>query len=775
MENLQEFIKQYFSLLNLKKMPDAVKGHYDILVKNKDFPNKDVKSWAKSMDADGEWKDLPKFDSLTDEELRILYADLLETFSRMSGHAIPDEKTRAFVNTYYGDGRLFSVPPIPNDEKQEIKKFLNLLFNDDDVKSLGLVRGEQRNLLLSAFRDPRKLDSPDVRNAIENVIWQFRNEERRGYDLGRAAAKLNTIDLDGIESAVGESAQTVEPSHDDIEKFKKSAPKIFETLFKEKKVYETFKKYEPGDKIISEQLDAAIYDTDYTGKINEANYVAPKYKDRPNIWERASETIDKTYTNVFKKYVTLHRDNITITKTAPAIIKALDKAKIKPTDGLDAIVNKKDGKKDAILGALKGKEPFDAAEHFKWLADRLTAYNDNGMGKAIKGALRNRRKMDQIVTQLVLDAVEQGKTEHAKTALEVLSIMQYGMFTSRTMDAINNTDFTLFSDKGLSWNKNEGIQFVTKALDKTIKTSVKLIGYTATAIANKVFRRPSRVMEKSVLKDKMADMSAFEQEKKKQDKEDNAIIRASKAEKDRTGITSFKQAQKDLKDGKRLEKQKEDSFKNAEAAFSRFKDYENWDALIQESDKIQSEIEQLKDDLRALPNPAPDQNTAFEAEIKKQTLMQKQELLDNYMQQINLFESRHGNMSIDDYLDSLGGRGEYDRLKGEKDDSWQEYVNQQEYNSRLEADIGTYKDAVLRIREAKKRKKERKDKADNWDDKSQNQYAELWAFWDFLQSGKTKNLFHISTKRLQDKMNKGQMQENYDKFYEKWRENHSYV
>jgi len=32
------------------------------------------------------------------------------------------------------------------------------------------------------------------------------------------------------------------------------------------------------------------------------------------------------------------------------------------------------------------------------------------------------------------------------------------------------------------------------------------------------------------------------------------------------------------------------------------------------------------------------------------------------------------------------------------------------------------------------------------------------AYWDFLQTGKTKSLFHLSTKKLQQDMDKGKMQ-----------------
>ena len=49
--------------------------------------------------------------------------------------------------------------------------------------------------------------------------------------------------------------------------------------------------------------------------------------------------------------------------------------------------------------------------------------------------------------------------------------------------------------------------------------------------------------------------------------------------------------------------------------------------------------------------------------------------------------------------------------------------------------------------------------ADEWDDKHKNEYLELMGYWDFLQSGNTKSLFHWSTKKLQAKMDAGIMQQ----------------
>ena len=129
MENLQNFIKDYFSLLNLEKMPDTVKSHYDKMVANKDFPNKTVEGWAAKM-TNGKWHNLPDFKTLTDDELNELYVDLLETLGAMSAHTVNmDDDTKTFIRTYFGDRKLFDVPSITGGIRAQIERLVTLVLN----------------------------------------------------------------------------------------------------------------------------------------------------------------------------------------------------------------------------------------------------------------------------------------------------------------------------------------------------------------------------------------------------------------------------------------------------------------------------------------------------------------------------------------------------------------------------------------------------------------------------------------------------------------------
>ncbi len=790
MENLQKFIKDYFGLLNLTKMPEAVKSHYDKLVANNDFPNKTVKSWSKSMKPNGSWKNLPDFSTLSDEELNLLYIDLLRTFGAMSSHMGKfDEDTKNFVNKFYGAGKLFNVPPIQPNVKQQIDGLIQLLLNDSNVATLASLDYGEDEILKEVSLGRKKHESDEVKRLIFKTVKNLQQALQDPNYQQYLSGPLAQFDLNNIQRAIKPFSidDVTDQNRNDL---KTNCEKIFGTLFEKKKTFEAFKSYEPGEKFVSEQIDKALSDTDYTGKINPDNYVAPTYKDDLNWRQKLDKKLEDTYSDVLKKYLTLHRANLTITKTAPAIIKQFDKAKIKPTDGIKAILEKSGD----ITNGLKGKEPFAAADHFKWMIEKLTSYEKNGMGKAIEGALRNRRQMEHIIEQMIFDAVDEGKIDQAKTAMEVLSIMQYGMFTSRRMDAINQTDMTILSDGKLSWNKNEGIQFVTKAMDKTLKTGIQLAGYTTTAIANKVFRRPSRVLEKSKLKDKLVDKknnldaekTSFNTDKQTQDATDNAEIQRNNNRITTSGIandTDLTNKKNQLANDRNIEDAKKSSFESAEQTFAQWEqhksDYERLRQLSIDRVNISREIGQLKAELRAMPNPAPDQNAEFEAQTKKQEIDTKQQSLNNLEQEYDTIKNRYPFKTVNRTTGATVIRQysqrAYNTAETDMNNAKNAYEQQKNNNDTLQHNINEYEDARDIIKETQKQIDVRQEKANKWDEEHKNGYTELWAHWEFLQSGKTKSLFHISTKKLQKKMDNGEMKNRYNDFYAQWLKSHPYA
>jgi hypothetical protein len=118
------------------------------------------------------------------------------------------------------------------------------------------------------------------------------------------------------------------------------------------------------------------------------------------------------------------------------------------------------------------------------------------MPKAFAGAFHNPKQMRAIVSQIIVDAINDGKTDEAKSALEVLSTMKYGIFHSNVVDALKAENFNIVGDKGLSWNKYAGVQFVTSAMDLTAKYAILGMGRAIVAIRNKWMRDNTKLKGK---------------------------------------------------------------------------------------------------------------------------------------------------------------------------------------------------------------------------------------------------------------------------------------
>ena len=795
MENLQEFIKNYFSLLNVRNMPETVFNRYKKYIKDNDFPNKNVKSWStKLMDlATNTWKDLPDFSTLSDDELNLLYVDLLRTLGAMSAHTNNmDDDTKTFINTYYGTGKLFDVPPISGSMKQQIDGLINLVLNDSTVASLASLDWGEDEILDAVSHGRKKHESDDVRRLVFKIVKNLQQALQDQQYQQYLAPLLSPFNLNGIQKAIKPfGIDDVTLANRDA--LKAGGAKIFETLFKKDKIRDAFKKYEPGEKFVSEQIEVALSDTDYTGKINEKNYIAPQYKDDKNLRQKIDEALENTYNDVLKKYLTLHRANLFIKPEAKAIFGALDEAKIKPTDGIGKILEIEEKSGD-ITKALKGKQPFGAADHFKWMTDKLADYQKNGMGKAIAGALRNGHQMRHVIEQLVIDAVKEGKTKEAKTAMEVLSVMQYGMFTSRTMDAINQTDVIIFSDGKLSWNKNEGIQFVTKAADRTLKAGIQLGGYAATAVVNKLRRVGSTFHHSGELNKKsearktelITQKADFNADKTAKDAADDALIRTETARRTGTGITDLDASKNKLERDRITESRRKMVYdgrqRQLEALEKVGNDYNERQNLANQLTLINNEGQILKNDLLAMPDPADNQYDIWVAETKRQRFNQIAQEGKQIIDKITEIESHY--TDLDAEYNSIytvvppATQSRYDKAMGKLNSAQTAYENQRDANNDLADKINIYEETTENIDTAQRQKAERQEAADKWDDNNKNEYLELMGYWDFLQSGRTKSLFHWSTKSLQKKMDSkktGHTKTRMDERYLYWMQQHNYA
>jgi peptidoglycan hydrolase CwlO-like protein len=145
------------------------------------------------------------------------------------------------------------------------------------------------------------------------------------------------------------------------------------------------------------------------------------------------------------------------------------------------------------------KKSAAATKYYGWMVKTLGDIK-KVMPESYKGALSNGTQLNHVVTELIKRAVQDSKNgdkhaiEAAKTAMEVISVSKYGLFTSKVMDALNAElkNFTFMSDPSLSWNSNPYTKAVSTAFDKGVSFLMRTIGYGATGLINAINRRNSR-------------------------------------------------------------------------------------------------------------------------------------------------------------------------------------------------------------------------------------------------------------------------------------------
>ena len=281
--------------------------------------------------------------------------------------------------------------------------------------------------------------------------------------------RLDSVDENGFDTS------TVNPNK--LDYFKRNYKSLLNTLVTDSKVYDVFKLYDHGK--ISKHLEASVGKVDYANA-DSKDYVPPKRSDELTPWQHLKDNVKDTWTDYMDKYIKLRGDRLYFSNSAQLIFKALTGAKFKPTDGLDKLLSSAgDIKKNLMY-----KSPR-AVDHFDWMNKTLGELK-NTMPKAFAGALKTGRQMKAIVSELVIKAVRENKMDEAKTAMEVLSVVKYGYTTSKIMDALGNEKLSIFSDGGLSWNKNQAVQFVTNAMDKSIKAAFMGVGYLITMGGNAI-------------------------------------------------------------------------------------------------------------------------------------------------------------------------------------------------------------------------------------------------------------------------------------------------
>lgn len=757
---MNDFLLQYYMQLRFNHMPAEVRAKFNEYAKNDDFRGH-MKDWKKNLMTNGANNPMPDPNEaggaweLSNDEWEKLFRAFQDAFRAMDADkkSFKDNKdANDFLNEYFGDLHLFSNGVASNDAEQEIQgNFKTFLESNRQVlevafKQWGLTDGDfSYSDLMSGIQDKKYNTSPKFQKKIKDVA-QYVAYYMRQPDFVNSLpnAQTNLPDFEKVEK--GFDDDQIDPQK--LDYFKRNHRDLLDTLNKKSKIYSVFKTYDKGK--ISKLLDEATEKVDYGNKESD-DYVPPKRDDELTPWQQLSKNIGDTWSDYMDKYIKFRGDRLYMSNSAKAIVKALDdkKVKMKPTDGLGKLVENT----DTIKANLLYKSPT-ATKHFEWMAKTLKELQST-MPKAFAGALQNGRQMRALVSELIMTAVRDGKMDEAKTAMEVLSVIKYGYTTSKIMDALGKENLSIFSDKGLSWNKNEGVQFVTNAMDKSIKAAFMGIGYGIT-IAGNAYNLHGSKFNRATGRMKQAHddfIQANDDAKNKKIAERNIEnplaqqrIQAEQNVMAQTGITdaTYAQHEQAYNTAKSDAKQKLTVMNDAD---KRLKDanqkLESYDDLTQQINNANQTLPQIQQDLQRLQNALNNPNTyngmppqaanALAVDIQRQITDLQQQERDIQQSLPQLQQQQQQLLANPDIQSALASRPQY---QADFNAAQTSYNTAQQMADQLGDPVHKFKNAKNRVDELNRQIDARNDEINNWDDKHTDKFQELMAYWDFLETGR---------------------------------------
>lgn len=509
-DTMDKFLKKYYKQLHFNAMPDGVRARFLDWVKNGTLTD-EMKLWVRDymiQNPDGTYafKELPNptnTDHLSEADARRLFIAFQNAFAGMAADnaKFKDSNPQAyeFVEKYFGENKLFFISPANDKCEAGIKKIIELIKSNRQVKRIILTsKGDDGKPIFEKEDDLNdfisKCEKGDyntnaalqkkvqtVAASMEKVTWSYMSSSPAGVAIENIHESLTDV-LDKDAFAMDPNRIPTGKLNQFLGEIDEKAGKtgLLQILYYNKNIRDKFAEYDNG--VITKPLNSAENSVNYQDN-TKGNYVPKKSKDTKTPLQRLEDWAIDTYEDYFAKYDELRGGTLFYTQEAKEIFKAIDKNKIKPADGLKTLLDKA---KD-VEGKINNPEIRD---HFKWFVETMTQIAKD-KPKAVEGAWSNANQMKAVITEIILKATDPKNNdphamEKAVTAMEIMNAMKYGMMTSKIMDAMKQTEFSIFSDGKLSWNKNEGIQFVTRAFDKSIKAAFLAVGYAVTIVGNKI-------------------------------------------------------------------------------------------------------------------------------------------------------------------------------------------------------------------------------------------------------------------------------------------------
>ena len=784
-----DFLLQYYMQRRFNTMPAAVRAQFDEYTKSDDFRSKsNMKDWKKKLmhtDANGKLVENTMPDSapppphpddltgnmtMTDDEWEKLFKAFQDAFRKMSANADSfkdNAKATSFLKEHFGDPNthLFSnsvadprtaEPLIQGAFKQFLENYKNSL--EIYFKQWGLIDSDfSYSDLMSGIRSKKYNTDPAFQDKVTTAA-QYLNVYGRQADFQTAIGihpGATIPDFTQIEN--GFDSGTVVPNK--LDYFKRNYKDFLNTLATESKVYDVFKQYDKGK--ISKHLDAAKDKVDYANK-DSKDYVPPKRDDELTPWQQLKKNVSDTWSDYMDKYVKLRGDRLYFSNSAKLIFKALTGAEFKPTGGLEKLLDSA-GK---IKKDLQYKSPR-ALDHFEWMEKTLGELKDT-MPKAFAGALKNGGQMRALVSELILNAVRNNKIDEAKTAMEVLSVVKYRYTTSKIMDTLRADKelFTIFSDGNLSWNKNEGVKFVTNAMDKTMRFAFLTAGYAITMAGNAFRLNGSKFNGKTGRMKNAHDAwknqnaaakTAAEARRNAENATDTTTKQQYEAQLQTLDAAGFNagnidQKRTDLQNAKTDAEQKQTTFNQAAQQYNDAK------ALIDQDNKFATDLRNLNGAIAQIDAQLNDPNTfagmpnAAANALANGLMMQRMQIEDQ-IQDIN--QQRAQIPAADLAL----ARQHIAQYQTDMQNAQRVYGTAQNDVDDLNTKINDFDNATERLKELNERIKKRDDTVNNWDKDHQDKYKELMAYWDLLETGRDSHTGPMyswalgNAKKKQDKFN----------------------
>ncbi len=767
MVKMDDFLLEYYRRLHFRNMPIEQFVQFCGYVDNKDY-NGNMKEWAESLlekdAATGEYvkngklyvaKSLPDPEEiggdweLSSDEWIKLFKAFQNTFRAMDANKSSfkhNDKANKFLEQYFGDAtKLFSHPTASPEAEAQIQLLQQLLIDNPGIEQR--LQGYWNDDfswkdLKDGLADKKYNTNPKFLKNLQRIAGQIASDLMYDMDFKNNLTNLpKNLDLYAIQDPDRFENAGINVSK--LDSFKMQCPALLKELYKNSKAYEAFAANDNSK--ISKKLEEAKGRIKYEDEQSD-DYVPPKREDELSLAERVAEQWDTTYSEYLEKYVKLRGDRLYFSPQAKNIVAAIDKVKIKPTEGLTKVIKQANDVKDKIKSAT-------ARKHFDWFSKTMGKL-ESTMPKAFAGALKNGRQMRAIVEEMIMVAVRDGKVDEAKTALEVLSVIKYGYTTSKVMDALNNEKFTLLSDKGLSWNKNAGIQFVTTAMDKSIKTALMGVGYGITMIGNAINLSGSK------FKGRRGRLETAQQDWEQQTLTAYQDIQAQQTS-DQNTRDSNQQTLDDMNRRLGINATNIDTHRQ-NLAQSQQREQRYNDLLQKAHDKqanLQNQIQAANDELTNLNNTLTQVNNALVQAGARVTWLQSEIAnpatppanIANYQNELNYLQTaqiphlRNQYTQVNDQITDKGR--EITRLQNSLANMPNvisrinnSITNQARANQRDEIRINAWTDAQDTVAFLTDRINKRDETIRSWDEDHKDKYKELMAYWDMLETGRNTHM-----------------------------------